>query len=311
MHVLFLAPDTHVYNHGFLAGLKGLGAKVSAIGMTGRERLSPAAAKLIDGYRGCDRMMDGEAVYRAAHELGSSFDRIETIDEPLVEAAAQLRGRFGVPGLSVETAKLCRDKVAMKEFLRKHDIPCAQSTAVANAPDALAFAERCGYPVVVKPISGFGSLKTYRCADAKELEAALKELHPSEKKRVAIAEFIEGHEGFFDSMCDDQGVRHEFASHYYPGCLEATQHRWISPQIAVTNRIEAGSYEELRRMNRRVVDALGIRNAATHMEWFFGPQGLKFSEIGARPAGEKIWDMYRVANEFDVYREWALAILGR
>jgi hypothetical protein len=45
-------------------------------------------------------------------------------------------------------------------------------------------------------------------------------------------------------------------------------------------------------MNRRVVDALGIRSTATHMEWFFGPKGLKFSEIGARPAGEKIWDMY-------------------
>lgn len=64
-------------------------------------------------------------------------------------------------------------------------------------------------------------------------------------------------------------------------------------------------------MNRRIVDALGIRSAATHMEWFFGPKGLKFGEIGARPAGEKIWDMYRVANEFDVYLEWARAILGR
>jgi hypothetical protein len=112
-------------------------------------------------------------------------------------------------------------------------------------------------------------------------------------------------------MCDDTGVRHEFASHYYPGCLEASQHRWISPQIAVTNRIAQDGYAELRAMNRRVIAALGLRNAATHMEWFFGPKGLKFSEIGARPAGEKIWDMYRVANDFDVYREWALAILGR
>jgi hypothetical protein len=112
-------------------------------------------------------------------------------------------------------------------------------------------------------------------------------------------------------MCDDTGVRHEFVSHYYPGCLEATLHRWISPQIAVSNRIEQGSYDELRRMNARVIDALQIRNAATHMEWFFGSKGLKFGEIGARPAGEKIWDMYGVANEFDIYMEWALAILGR
>ncbi|MBL9078125.1 MAG: ATP-grasp domain-containing protein [Planctomycetes bacterium] len=312
MHVLFLAPDTHVYNHGFLRALKDLGGKVSALGMTPKEQLSPTAARLLDGYRHCSRMLDQPAVERAARELATpQFDRIETIDEPLVDVAAALREAFGVPGLPLATARLCRDKVAMKEFLRRHDIPCAQSGAVHTAADATAFAERWGYPVILKPVAGFGSLATYRCADATELERALQQLRPSAQKPAAIEEFIEGHEGFFDSIVDAAGVRHEFAAHYYPGCLEAAQQRWISPQIAVTNRVELGGYEELRAMNRRVIDALGIRNAATHMEWFFGPKGLKFGEIGARPAGEKIWDMYRVANDFDVYREWALGILGQ
>ena len=312
MHVLFLAPDTHVYNHGFLRALKGLGARVSAIGMTGAAQMSPAARSLLDAYRHCPRMLEPAELLREARELAKpAFDRIETIDEPLVEPAAQLREALTVPGLLLRTAKLCRDKVAMKQFLRDNQIPCAQSASVQDNADAYAFAEREGYPVIIKPIAGFGSLQTFRCADRAELERALGQLHPSAKRPAAIEEFIEGHEGFFDSMCGPEGVRHEFASHYFPGCLEAAQHRWISPQIAVTNRIEQGGYDELRALNRRVVDALGIRSAATHMEWFFGPKGLKFSEIGARPAGEKIWDMYGVANEFDVYREWALAILGR
>lgn len=311
MHVLFLAPDTHVYNHGFLRALKGLGHRVSAIGMTGAGKLTPAARHLLDGYRHCEHMLDVSALQRCAQELAKpAFDRIETIDEPLVEPAAALREQLGVPGLPLRTAKLCRDKVAMKEFLRQHDIPCAQSASVATATDASSFAERVGYPVILKPIAGFGSLGTFRCANQQELAQALARLKPGPDHKVAIEEFIEGHEGFFDTMCGSDGIRHEFAAHYFPGCLEAAQHRWISPQIAVTNRIELGGYEELRAMNRRVVAALGIRNAATHMEWFFGPKGLKFSEIGARPAGEKIWDMYRVANEFDVYREWALGILG-
>ncbi len=312
MHILFLAPDTHVYNHGFLRALKELGTKVSAIGMMGRDKLSAEAARLLDGYRHCDRMMDGDAVLRAARELGKpAFDRIETIDEPLVDVAAALRDSLGVPGPTLATARLCRDKVAMKEFLRQRDIPCAQSGAVHTTDEAHAFAERWGYPLILKPVAGFGSLRTFRCGDAAELDKALQQLKPNKKQPVAIEEFIEGHEGFFDSMIDGDGVRHEFAAHYYPGCLEATQQRWISPQIAVTNRLDQSGYDELRALNRRVIAALGIQNAATHMEWFFGPKGLKFSEIGARPAGEKIWDMYRVANEFDVYREWALAILGR
>ena len=49
MHVLFLAPDTHVYNHGFLRALKALGCRVSAIGMTGVAQMSAGAKALLDG----------------------------------------------------------------------------------------------------------------------------------------------------------------------------------------------------------------------------------------------------------------------
>lgn len=310
MHVLFLAPDTHVYNHGFLRGLVACGAKVSAIGLGAKDQLAAGARQHLADYRQCARMFDAATVQRLAKELGS-FDRIETIDEPLVETAATLREALGVPGLRLATAKLCRDKVAMKAFLREHGVPCAQSAAVTSPADAQAFAEREGFPLIIKPIAGFGSLRTFRCADQRELDQAVATLAPSAAQPVAIEEFVEGHEGFFDTMCGPEGIRHEFASHYYPGCLEAAQQRWISPQIAVTNRIEQDGYAELRAMNRKVVTALGLTAAATHLEWFFGPKGLKFSEIGARPAGEKIWDMYGVANEFDVYKEWALAILGK
>ena len=46
------------------------------------------------------------------------------------------------------------------------------------------------------------------------------------------------------------------------------------------------------------------------MEWFFGPKGLKISEIGARPPGERIWDLYCVGNDLDLYRAWAGAIVN-
>jgi hypothetical protein len=45
------------------------------------------------------------------------------------------------------------------------------------------------------------------------------------------------------------------------------------------------------------------------MEWFFGPKGLKFSEIGCRPPGVRMWDLYAAANGIDIYHEWAMAIL--
>jgi len=86
--------------------------------------------------------------------------------------------------------------------------------------------------------------------------------------------------------------------------------RWINPQFIATNRVDAAEgYQELKVMGARVVKALDIGTSATHMEWFAGPKGLKFSEIGCRPPGVRAWDLYNVGNDVDLYREWAMAIV--
>jgi hypothetical protein len=68
-------------------------------------------------------------------------------------------------------------------------------------------------------------------------------------------------------------------------------------------------YQQLREMGARVNDALGIGTSATHMEWFFGPKGMKFSEIGCRPPGVGAWDLYSAGNDLDIYRQWADSIV--
>ncbi len=86
--------------------------------------------------------------------------------------------------------------------------------------------------------------------------------------------------------------------------------RWISPQFVATNRVDTvPDYGEVRAMGRRVAHALGIETSATHMEWFFGPKGLRFSEIGCRPPGVRAWDLYAAGNDIDIYTEWANAIV--
>jgi hypothetical protein len=98
-------------------------------------------------------------------------------------------------------------------------------------------------------------------------------------RSVAVEEFIEGHEGFYDTISIDGEIVHDFVTHYYPNVLDAMRHRWISPQFITTNRIDAPGYAELKQMGRQVNRALGIQTSPTHMEWFFGPKGLSFSEV--------------------------------
>jgi hypothetical protein len=197
----------------------------------------------------------------------------------------------------------------MKQVLRDADIPTAMSTGTDDLEEARAFAKEVGYPLIVKPRDAAGAAGTFRADNDVEFEKALTESAVGRGGSVAIEEFIEGHEGFYDTISIDGQVAHEFISHYYPNVLEGMRARWISPQIIATNRLDAPGYEDVRRMGKRVIEALGIGTSATHMEWFYGPKGLKFSEIGCRPPGVGAWDLYCAGNDMDVYGEWGAAIV--
>jgi hypothetical protein len=234
---------------------------------------------------------------------------MEATVEAHIMAAARVREATGIPGTSVHTAYLCRDKPAMKEVLREAGIPCALSTRAKKPKTAREFASEVGFPLIIKPPAGAGASGTWKVRNQAELEQVIVESHLADGVEVAIEEFIEGHEGYLDTLTINGEVAHEFITHYYPNVLTAMRERWISPQMVTTNRIEAPGYAEVRKMARDVIKVLEIGTSATHMEWFAGPKGLKFSEIGCRPPGVGQWDVYNAANEFDLYYEWGNALV--
>jgi len=310
MNIIFLEPGFPSNQRQFVRALVSIGARVHGVGDRPADWLDDELKGWLTSYRQIGSIRDEGALERAVRQAQEEvwIDRLETVVEAHVTAAAHVRERCSIPGTSSRTAWLCRDKPAMKEALRAAGVPCAASAGVASTEEARDFAREVGYPLILKPRDSAGAAGTWRIDDAAGLERAARESGLADGAPAAIEEFVEGHEGFYDTLCVNGETRHEFVSHYYPNVLEAMRTRWISPQIISTNRLEASAYEGLRAMNRRVVEALGIGTSATHMEWFFGPKGLRFSEIGCRPPGVGQWDSYCAGNEFDLYREWALAV---
>jgi hypothetical protein len=314
MHVVFVEPRFPGNQKLFVKALAEIGATVTAIGEGSKDSLDDELKHWLTHYEEVGSVCDEGAVLRALQFVQNKkhVDRIEATVEAHIMPIAKVREAAGIPGTTVKTAFLCRDKPAMKQVLREGGIPCAQSTAVGSAAEALEFAERVGFPLILKPRDGAGASGATRVDNAGELAAALGQLG-IERRSVAIEEFIEGHEGFYDTLSINGEIAHDFATHYYPNVLEAMRTRWISPQFIATNRIDsAPAYQEVKVLGAKVVKLLGIETSATHMEWFYGPKGLKFSEIGCRPPGVRAWDLYNVANDMDLYREWAHAIcVGR
>ena len=59
-------------------------------------------------------------------------------------------------------------------------------------------------------------------------------------------------------------------------------------------------------LGRKVLDALGMGDGFTHMEWFLTPKGeAVFGEIGCRPGGAHLVDQMNYTCDIDLFREWA------
>ncbi|MDH3524674.1 MAG: ATP-grasp domain-containing protein [Acidobacteriota bacterium] len=311
MHVIFVEPAFPANQPRFVEALHSVGALVTAIGEAPFASLPQRVKERLHGYEQVGSVCDEGALLRAVRAVQKRgwVDRLEATVEAHILPAARVRAAATIPGTSVETAFLCRDKPAMKEALRRAGVPCAQSIGAGSADEIREFAGRVGFPLIVKPRGGAGAADTERVDSEAQLEAAIAAHHVGAGGEVAVEEFVEGHEGFFDTLTIDGRIEVGFICHYYPGVLEAMRTRWISPYLITTNRVEEGGYGEVWEMGRRVISALGIGTSATHQEWFFGPKGLRFSEIGCRPPGVLTWDLYSAANDFDLYREWANAIV--
>ena len=309
--VIFLEPSFPRNQREFVRALHAVGARVTGIGERPKEWLDPELRHWLTHYEQVGNVTDEAQVERAVRFVQSKVrvDRLEAVVEAHVMCAARVREMCGIPGTSVRTTFLCRDKPAMKDALRQAGIPCAQSIGSGSPDEIRGFAARVGFPLVIKPRDAAGASGTARVDNPPELEQAMASFGVGRGRSAAVEEFIEGHEGFYDTVAIGGRVVQEFITHYYPTVLEAMRTRWISPQFVTTNRLGAEGYTELKQMGRKVLAALGIETSATHMEWFAGPKGLKFSEIGCRPPGVGTWDLYCAANEFDLYREWAMAVV--
>jgi hypothetical protein len=311
VHVIFIAPHFPANQPRFVQGLKKVGARVSGIGDMPLDRLPEGIKRLLDGYEYVPNLGNVDQVTQAARNIqrqGPWVHHLESTIEAHMYTAAIVRERTGIPGLTLEQVTRCRDKTVMKDFLRTQGIPCAANAGITSVAQARAFAAQHGYPLILKPTDGAGAAGTTKITDDAGLERACAELGLDGKRSAALEVFIEGHEGFFDTLTVGGEVGYEFISHYYPNVLDSMRTYHVNPQIITTNRIDAPGYNPLRLFGRKVIDALELGTTATHMEWFYGPRGLLFSEIGARPPGCNMWDLYAAANDFDIYEEWARAL---
>ena len=306
MRVLFLSPAYPLEMSQFARGLTEVGCTVYGVGDTPRESLPADVKPYLRDYLTVPRVLDeGDVMDRVADWLrGRTIDRVLTNWEPLVMLAARLRERSGMPGMSVNTVRGFRDKELMKQRMRAAGLRVPRSQRVHTAADAWAAAEEIGYPLVMKPIAGAGCTDTFKVDSAAELERTLPLL--GGLTQASCEEYIDGEEFTFDTLCIRGKAVTENVTQYLPKPLEAASTEWVSP-IAISIRdLAQPKLAGGIALGRAALDALGMGDGFTHMEWYLTPSGeAVFGEIACRPGGAGIVDQMNYTCDVDLFREWA------
>jgi hypothetical protein len=232
------------------------------------------------------------------------FDHIIALSEYLLDTAAELRQRYGIPGQTPTEVARFRDKTVMKSTLEVAGIRVPRWSAERDVDRLLIAAESLGYPVIFKPIRGAGSQGVRKVQSAQELRALC---HASDLCQYEIEEYVAGDVMHTDGVVDAAGE-----------CLFIVTSRYLANCLAFENGEPFGSVIQTdpdqvkihQEFARTCIDALGLRNSAFHLEYFDTGQELVFLEIGARVPGADVPYVVRDVTGVNMFQLWVDALLG-
>lgn len=305
--VLMLTPGYPGEMPLFARGLSMQGASVLGVANGPAHELPELTRRHLAGYLQVSDLFTNStsAIEQIRRWLGGrTIDRVCCLWEPGVELAAQIREALDIPGQSFEQAQRFRNKDLMKQALAAGGVRVPHHQVAKTAKEVWAAAEVVGYPLIIKPISGAGSMDTFRCDDKDDVTNALTQLgHIAE---VDVEEFIDGEEFTYDTICSRGKISYFHIGYYRPRPLIARTNEWISPQTLSYRHVDDPWVMGGRAMGEQVLKVLEYDTGFSHMEWYRKSDGeVIFGEIGARPPGARTVDLMNFASDVDLFTGWA------
>lgn len=317
MNVVFAAPILSENASRMIEAAASLpDVRLAVVTQDPAEKMSPQMAQVVTAHWRVDDILDSRQLTWAVDELSQRMggvDRLFGAYEQLQVPLAEVREELGIEGMRPEVANRFRDKSEMKDVLRANGLPCARHTLADSADDAVAFAKKIGFPVVVKPPAGAGSIATFKADDEASLRDAVSKAAPRHGDPALIEEFIVGDEYSLETISiGGKAVWHSL-THYYPNPLDVVRNKWIQWCVVSPREVDDPKYDDIRDAGSGALQALGMETGLSHMEWFRRRDGsIAISEVAARPPGAQITTLNSRAHDIDFVRAWTeVMIFGR
>ncbi len=269
----------------------------------------------LDGYRGTPSWEVDGLTRVVAECVGETTGPagVLTWNEVLLEATAHVADKLGLPHMSPDAARNCRDKLATRRLLLAAGVPSARFAHVFSQKEAQRVAAAIGYPVVVKPRSLAGSAGVVIARDPGELRAVYR--HASEASfpgldplnGLVLEEYLDGPEISVDSVACDGDVQLVNVAHKRLG---------FDPFFEEVGHLVAPWRDEpwAGELTDQIIEAhqaLRVRTGVTHAEIRLTANGPRLVELNGRLGGDFIPYLGRLATGIDLTAAAVDLALGR
>jgi biotin carboxylase len=294
---------------------------------TGRDLPLMRAAGEVIPVTSDDELFDAAV---AMHKR-SPLDGVLTFSESAVAVAARIADALGLRHNPPATAALLTNKHRQRAALDAAGIPVPAYAPIRTGADLAGAAERVGFPSVLKPVQGGGSMLTTLVESAEQLDAAAtaglatlataaslrgkaRLLRGAEPPYLLLEALLPGAAWRADPRYGDY-VSVESAA--YDGQL---QHLSVSDKAPLSggfrenasfapSTLPADRLAQLYDMTAAALRALGVVHGITHTELKLTADGPRIIEVNGRLGGG-VWRLLELAAGYDVIAEAAHAALG-
>ena len=243
--------------------------------------------------------------------LGQDLDPAHfcCVTEPRQEFWQAFARACGLPGLPPDVARALRNKPAMKDRIRASGFRTAEYAVAANLPAVLAFAKRHGYPVVLKPVDGWGALATHLVLNQEE---ANKLGHLFGRFEMMVETYVPYREFECCALIANGRVLDIYPSILPTAPIDVAK-GGLNANISMgrcRNRIPVPN---LHGTVQRLVDGFRLPHGYLHMELFVSEDGTHsmISELALRYPGCEIAKNHAYAYGFDIASATIDLYLGR
>lgn len=226
---------------------------------------------------------------------------ISQVDRAQVPAALAAE-RLGLSSLlGVDVIRQCSDKARFREVLATAGLSRVRTRAATSRVTAVQAAESLGWPLVIKPASGSGSVGVRLARDRTELELALPKWDQGGGP-VVLEEYLAGPLVSLEVFrWRNQSVILGLTDRVLSLPPEFAELSWTYP-----TSLGDGWRCSIEELGDRVLNELGFADGPAHMEFILTADGPRMVEVNPRIAGR---GLTALVSSFSGYDEYELTLM--